>query len=395
MKKLFGGLVVFLLFISFSSGSKADIGDIFFQVDFARDGSDDDSCSILQITPGGILSEFISSAQIQAVTGLPDSDCRDTGLTTGSRARVFFSEDESGSILVADRNGDLSTFVTDSVVNMLVPETVDWDNGMDTNPVTGALVAADEDNEVIFEFPTDVSTPITNPNLIKILADKDDFLTLVTTVDLEGGIAIDDQENIYIANDDSENDVDNVIFKLTPEGDLSILCTQAELIAGGAGPEVDLDVGMAISNKIYIGDDGDCECVIEVDPDTCSPSILIDEAQIIALTGDSESDLEGGVCIDNDMNLFLGDDGDDDEPNIIKVPVESPVLASLFVSTIEIEDFYQFIELGANPRLLGSCDVQREEVTNVPTLSEWGMISMAAILGIVGFMVARRRTVKA
>lgn len=31
--------------------------------------------------------------------------------------------------------------------------------------------------------------------------------------------------------------------------------------------------------------------------------------------------------------------------------------------------------------------------TNVPTLSEWGLISMAAILGIVGFIVIRRRKV--
>ncbi len=108
-------------------------------------------------------------------------------------------------------------------------------------------------------------------------------------------------------------------------------------------------------------------------------------------------DLEGGVCIGNDMNLYIGDDGNDgnDEPNIIKVPVNSPVLASLFVSNIEIEDFYQFLEPGADPRLLGSCDVQKDLTATVPTLSEWGLISMAAILGIVGFMVARRRIVKA
>jgi len=31
--------------------------------------------------------------------------------------------------------------------------------------------------------------------------------------------------------------------------------------------------------------------------------------------------------------------------------------------------------------------------SNVPTLSEWGLISMAGILGIVGFMVMRRRKV--
>ena len=34
-------------------------------------------------------------------------------------------------------------------------------------------------------------------------------------------------------------------------------------------------------------------------------------------------------------------------------------------------------------------------VTNVPTLSEWGLIALATILGIVGFMVIRRRKVAA
>jgi len=33
--------------------------------------------------------------------------------------------------------------------------------------------------------------------------------------------------------------------------------------------------------------------------------------------------------------------------------------------------------------------------TQIPTLSEWGLISMAGILGIVGFMVIRRRKVTA
>lgn len=35
--------------------------------------------------------------------------------------------------------------------------------------------------------------------------------------------------------------------------------------------------------------------------------------------------------------------------------------------------------------------VNRMDTTEVPTLSEWGLISMASILGIVGFMVIRRR----
>ena len=40
----------------------------------------------------------------------------------------------------------------------------------------------------------------------------------------------------------------------------------------------------------------------------------------------------------------------------------------------------------------GLCEVPPEPI---PTLSEWGLIAMAGILGIVGFMVIRRRKVTA
>jgi hypothetical protein len=42
--------------------------------------------------------------------------------------------------------------------------------------------------------------------------------------------------------------------------------------------------------------------------------------------------------------------------------------------------------------IFGSCVLP---VTPIPTISEWGLIAMAGILGIVGFMVMRRRKVTA
>lgn len=393
MKKLMSGLMVLVLLAGFSvHASERD--DLFIQVDL--DGGPDDECSIMKVKPDGAISEFVSNFQILLATGLSSADCEDTGLAVAQDGKVYFSEDTSDNILVADIKGQVRTFVTDTVVNTLVPDTVDWDNGMDVNPVTGTLVAVDEDNEVIFEFPTDVQVPITNPALINILAEEADFLALVTNVQLEGGMAIDGQENIYIANDDSGNDVDNVIFKLTPQGNLSILCTQDQLIAGGAGPELDLDIGMAFDGSLFVGDDGDCDCILKIDPVTCSPQVLITEAQIVALTGNTGADLEGGVCIDTNMNLFLGDDGDPDVSNIIKVPVSNPASASLFVSQAEIDALYATISPGGDPQLEGSCDVKRVDTpVAIPTLSEWGLIAMALVLGIVGFVVMRKRMVKA
>ena len=43
----------------------------------------------------------------------------------------------------------------------------------------------------------------------------------------------------------------------------------------------------------------------------------------------------------------------------------------------------------------GLCEEPPPVVSSVPTLSEWGLIAMAVVLGIVGFMVMRRRKVTA
>ena len=46
--------------------------------------------------------------------------------------------------------------------------------------------------------------------------------------------------------------------------------------------------------------------------------------------------------------------------------------------------------VGDRPRNIAITQCVR---ANVPTLNEWGLISMAVILGIVGFMVIRKRVV--
>ena len=68
---------------------------------------------------------------------------------------------------------------------------------------------------------------------------------------------------------------------------------------------------------------------------------------------------------------------------------------SLFVSTQQLEDFYQSVDFD-QINLLGSIAIEGVDpciVAEIPTLSQWGLITMAGILGIAGFMVMRRRKV--
>ena len=53
---------------------------------------------------------------------------------------------------------------------------------------------------------------------------------------------------------------------------------------------------------------------------------------------------------------------------------------------------------GGPPYVCGDVDCRQKVLTPIPTLSEWGLISLAVVLGIlglVGFMVMRRRKVSA
>ena len=398
MKKFIGGFLILFL-LSGLSANASEAGDFLIQVDL--DDTPHEGCSILKVKPDGTLSEFVSGLDILRATRLASCDFADVGMAAGLDGRIYFSEDTSDNIMFALGNGVVETFITDTVVNMIVPTTVDWDNGMAINPVTGTLVAADEDNETIMEFPTDVPTPILDPALINILATEADFEALIGAgnVNLEGGIALDQQQNIYIVNDDSES----VIFKLTAQGDLSILCTEAQLDAApGVGPSINLDVGVAFDGSLFVADDGSCDCIIEINPVTCDPQVFITEAEINNVTGNTSTDPEGGLCVDGNMNLYLGDDGsapgDSDRPNVVQIPTGNALAASLFVSADDVRDFYtNLVGPGESPRFEGACTVKLVDspIAEVPTLSEWGLISMAAILGIVGFIVARRRMVKA
>jgi len=49
-----------------------------------------------------------------------------------------------------------------------------------------------------------------------------------------------------------------------------------------------------------------------------------------------------------------------------------------------------------SPSQIAEIDCFEEElIREVPTISEWGMIAMAGVLGLVGFMVIRRRMASA
>lgn len=393
MKK-YSGLFIFILLFGFTAhGSEVD--DLLITVDV--DNRSGGGCSIMKAKPDGSISEFVSGADILSITGRPGCDLEDTGIASLLDGVIYFNEDRSGDIFFAATDNIVRRFIADEVLDTLLPDNVDIDNGMAVNKVTGTLVIADENNGAILELPPDVPTPIVDPSLVKIIATGADFEALIppgSAVNAEGGIAIDDQQNIYIANEDLVNDTANVIFKLTPQGDVSVLCTQTELMdVTGAVPR--LDVGMAFDGSLFVADSS-CNCVLQINPISCSPQILLTEVQINSLTGNTSADLNGGLCIDRNMNLYVGDNGfsaqNSRNPSIIKIPTDINSSASLFVSADQVRALYGDLAPDGNPNFQGLCTVKLADTqVDVPAMSRWGLVAMALILGLVGFMAMRVR----
>ncbi len=77
-------------------------------------------------------------------------------------------------------------------------------------------------------------------------------------------------------------------------------------------------------------------------------------------------------------NLFLIAQGGSGAPNVVLLQYYKR--SCIFIGDMDHNAKGLAFDCGVAP-----------QVAQVPTLSEWGLIAMAGILGIVGFMVIRRR----
>ena len=418
MKKLTSIVTVLLLTFILTVGAHAAEGDLFVQVN-NDDGNPFDGgfeCSILKVAPDGSLSEFITPAQIEAATGLDSNECANTGLAIQmGTGNVFFGVDQIvfqafdpemgifettnlSNILMATPDGTLSLFASSAQLLAAIPGAtqVDLENGMTFGP-DGALYVNDSESNSILRIPVPLG-PITR---VVTQEDIEPLLPPGATIDLDSGIAIDQFGNIYFANDDGFGGTgeNNVIFKYSPTSGLSLLTTQQQIVNATGEIDLDLDVGMVLNGVLYVLVDDPCSCLLAVIPSNGQVQEFITGEQIADATGENFANPEGGLAADNRGDLFIGDfggeePGDQDEPNIVRVRNGK---TSIFVSDSEIRNFYDAIDPEFDPGLEGSMAIEgfKAAVAQIPTLSEWGLIVMALVLGLVGFVAVRNRVVKA
>ena len=388
----------------------ASAQEIFVQVAIS-DGLD--GCSILSIDRDGMLSEVVSNADILAATGETSCDMTDTGIVVASDGTVFFTEDESHDLLQLSPDGTLSVLVESTVFDALIGVTADADYGLDIGP-DGNIYIADEDCDCILQVTPAGAASIFIENATILAA------TGKPTADLEGGIAFGDNGNLYFVDEASipirseDDDIEDEgrgdvltdeerVLVATPAGAVSVLTTEAELLAVIPDDQTstDLDVDIAFGNgTLYVLNDGEASSLIAINPATGVPSLVVDGDEVITALGIDQvgnMDPEGGIGFDaSNGTLVVGLDTDDtlgnDISNLIRITSAGAV--SVVLGDADFTNFYESLYgTGNEYSFQGGLHVAGDGLPAsqpVPTLSPIAMTLLALILLGMATVVIRR-----
>lgn len=175
-------------------------------------------------------------------------------------------------------------------------------------------------------------------SILKVLPDGTftEFVSFPTILALTGladcsmsntGIAVADNGNVYFSEPASDS-----IIKATPAGALSTFVTKAQIIAVTGEPGANLNNGMVIGpdGDLYFND-GRSNSILKATIPGGVVSLVVSEAQIQAVTGDVDVDLEGGIAFDCAGNLYITEAEDD---SILVLTPKGGL--SIFVSEQEI-----------------------------------------------------------
>lgn len=117
------------------------------------------------------------------------------------------------------------------------------------------------------------------------------------------GMAVAPDGTLYFAEDTSHD-----ILTVTPTGAVSVFVDSAVLDAA-VGTSSDIDNGMVFGSdgNLYAADE-DCDCIIRITVPGGVVTIEVSNADILAHTGKSTADLEGGLARASDGTLYFVDE---------------------------------------------------------------------------------------
>jgi|GEM_PF-1657727 len=120
------------------------------------------------------------------------------------------------------------------------------------------------------------------------------------------GLAVALDGTLYFSEDTSD-----ALLRVTPAGVVSVLASEATLAAATGDSSSDIDSGLILGSdgNLYAADDA-CDCVVRVTLPGGAVSVVVTEATIEAATGGG-ADLEGGLGRDGAGTLYITEDDTD------------------------------------------------------------------------------------
>ncbi|MCH2170290.1 hypothetical protein MK489_05880 [Myxococcota bacterium] len=153
---------------------------------------------------------------------------------------------------------------------------------------------------------------------VSVLVSRDDLITLfgldpqlASLSSGEHGIATSESGAIYFGagyEDPVTDDRLDSIVERSSDGTLSILTSSADILALTGGNETELNgLAFGIDGRLYTAE-SKSDSVLSIDPVTGTCSTLVDEASLKALIPESSIDLEPGIATDENY-VYISSDG--------------------------------------------------------------------------------------
>ncbi len=316
-----------------------------------EEGSD----SILKVGLDGNAEVLITQDDIIAVTGKDNADMDDRGIAVDSNGNIYFSEEESGAILVKPADGGaLRILASESAI-----EDATGADGAEPKALTlgsdGKIYVNDDKSDSILSVDPETGE-------VDVLISKADLLALpgIEKVDLDGGIAATSDGKLYTVSD---GDPDAVLMIDIASKTVSAVATE------GPWNELDGYLTIAPNGDIIVAGKGDDDggdhnkndAIYRIDPDTGETSVFLSHGDLSSAAGRSV-DLKGGLAFDSDGNFYVAEENTD---SILKFPAADtesgidPNAGEVFLAKSEIADL-----VGHTPDLEAAITFQEILETN-------------------------------
>ena len=251
---------------------------------------DDASGTIMRVTPGGEVTVAIDRDEITSVTGASTAGFNNTGLVFDASGNLYFTEDDSDTILKRSADGTLTVLATEAeiaaVAGYYSPDPEDVALGSD-----GMLYVIENGTSSILRCNPDTGE-------LSLFVEAQTLMALdgIESVNLHGGLVANDDGTFYVVSYGSPC----AIFEIAASG------TPAVLVSGSGLGSPDDYAAIGPGGDLYVTEE-DNNNILRIKPEGVI-SVFLYQSDMTAITGAGSAEVEGGIAFDALGNFYVAED---------------------------------------------------------------------------------------